>query len=220
MTDVSPARAQQTTRNVALVGRFIDEILANDDVLAGVPKDASLVLVPVDDSSLARANFEIALRIANRGENVRLQLVGRPPIDSPVWQPNDLSGFDLQEIRPHFPTEPPVSTDVTIVYDQEHDALLVDFYGGRRQGIGVPVNEYVAIRIDPESHELIGYLVASFLQVGAVQSPILASALRKAHFRTITDVELGGLQIAGESSESLSDHETMAVVTEITRLIA
>lgn len=217
---IDPAVVEQTTRNIALIGRFVEEILESDSALAGVPSDASLVLVPVDDASLARANFELALRAVNRGENVRLHLVGRKPVDSPVWQAFDLSGFDLEEVRPHLPAEPPASADVMIVYDQQHDALLVDFFGGRRTGIGIPVNAYVAIRIDPETHELIGYLVVSFLQVGAAQSPVLASALRKAQMRPITDAELGGLEIHSVSSESLSDGEAIAVVTEISRLIA
>lgn len=217
---MSPERAQRTTRNIALVGRFIEEILEDDDVLAGVPADASLILVPIDDPDLARDNLELALRAANRGERVRLQLVGRQPVDAPAWRPYDIGGFDLTEVRPHFPPEPPAATDVSIVYDQPHDTLLVDLAGGRRHGVSIPVNQYLAIRIDPETHELTGYLMASFLQVGAAQSPILAAALRKAQFRAITDAELGGLEIAGTSTDGLSDDEAIAVVTELSRLIA
>src|SRR5829696_1626580 len=104
---IEAENADRTTRNIALVGRFLDEVLADDSALADVPNEASLVLVPVDDPNLARANFELALRTANRGEKVRLHLVGRQPVDVPAWQANDLSGFEVEEIRPRFPAELP-----------------------------------------------------------------------------------------------------------------
>lgn len=209
----------QTAKNLELIGRFLAEELEHGSADSEQSADIPLVLVPTDDESLARSNFELALRAADRGLRTRLHLVGRQKLMAPAWEKNDLKSIQLSQIRPHFPQEKPAPSDIVIVYDKRRDALLVDFFGGRRRALVLPVNEYAAVRIDPDTHDLIGYLLVSFLQVGAMNSPVLASALRKAEFRPITEEELGGIKIQGSDSP-LSENEALAVVTEITRLIA
>jgi|GEM_PF-6972163 len=210
----------QTNRNFALVGEFIAELIADDDLQSDLTDDALLILVPVDDLSLARANFELALRSASRGEKTRLQFVGRERPSKRSRESNELNEFGTREIHPTFPMTLPPGADLTVVYDQARDALLVDFFKSRRVVLGIPVSAHTAVRIDSETHELVGYLVVSFLQFAVAQSPVLATALRRATFRSITESELGGLEIRNRTESAMSDLEALAVVSEISRFIA
>jgi hypothetical protein len=217
---IDRSTASHTTDNIALIGRFIDELLDSEEGYTDVPDDTPLVLAPVDDPALGRANLGLAMRAMERGTNVRIQLVGRPRIDIEAWRAAEITGIDVKGKRAHWPTSPPRPEDVLVVYDQAHDALFVDFFGGRRQAYAVPAGRYTAARIDPANWEIVGYLVVSFLQVAAGRSPILARALRKAQFRAITKEELGGLELIGSAEPTFDEAEAMAVVVELGQLIA
>lgn len=210
---------EQTTKNIELVGRLIDELIDDKTNLDEEARTTPLVLLPVDDPEQAQANFKMSLRAIERGESVRLQLVGKQPVDAEAWEASDVQSIQMMEIRPHWPYVMPLPDDVRLVYDKSRDALLITLKPRRRQFVSVPVNPNVAVQIDPKTHEVSGYLIVSFLQVIAPQSPTLISAFRKARFRRITERELGGVSISGEERD-LSVRETADVINELSRLTA
>jgi hypothetical protein len=123
----------------------------------------------------------------------------------------------MHEVR--FPSEAMHAGDVRMVYDQSRDTLMVDHFGGRRTGWLLPVSPHVMLRIDPENHEIVGYVVASYLQAEAFQSPVLVRALRKAEFRPITDEELGDIEIVRSGETPFDDDEAADVASQFIRMI-
>lgn len=210
---------EQTTKNIELVGRLIDEILDGSTELDSNARSIPLVLIPVDDPELARKNFELSLRMADDGITTRLQLIGKRPVDSSAWRETDMHSIEVKNITPHWPKVQPTSDDLRIIYDRSRDALLVTFKARRTHITSVPLSPYVAVQINPKTQEISGYLIVSFLQVVAQNSPTLISAFRKARFRKITERELGGILVTGKE-EKLSDIETVNVINEFNRLIA
>lgn len=210
---------EQTTKNIELVSRLIDELIDGTAELNAEAQNTPLILMPVDDPELARVNFEMSLRAVERGESVRLHLVGKHPVDAEAWKAMDIHSIQVTELRPHWPDVPPLPDNIRLVYDKSRDALLITFKPRRRRFVSVLVNPNVAVQVDPKTHEVSGYLIVSFLQMIAPQSPTLISAFRKAQFRRITERELGGVAINGEERE-LSVRETVDVINELSRLIA
>ena len=76
--------AEQTTKNIKLAGRFLREVLANPDLLAQVPQDASVVILPSDDPELAEYNRSLAARLIERGEDVIMIRLGELASDDPA----------------------------------------------------------------------------------------------------------------------------------------
>ena len=210
---------EQTTKNIELVGRLVDELVDGTTELDEEARTTPLVLLPVDDPKQARANYELSLHAMERGEAVRLQLVGKQPVDTDAWKATDIHSIRLTELRPRWPDVLPLPDNVRLVYDKSRDALLVILRPRRRRFVSMPVNPHVAIQLGPKTHEVSGYLIVSFLQVIAPQSPTLISVFRKARFRRITEHELGGVSMTGEE-QKLSQRETAAVINELSRLIA
>jgi hypothetical protein len=210
---------EQTTKNIELVGCLIDELIDGATELDEEARTTPLVLLPVDDPEQAQANFELSLRAMDRGEAVRLQLVGKRPVDADAWKATDIHSIRVTELRPHWPDVMPLPDDVRLVYDKSRDTLLITFKTRRRRFVSIPVNRNVAVQIDPKTSEVSGYLIVSFLQMVAPQSPTLISALRKAQVRRITERELGGVLISGDERD-LSARETADVIHELSRLTA
>lgn len=209
----------QTTKNIALVGRLIDEILDGATELDADVRTTPLILIPTDDPGLARENFEMSLRLVEQGKPTRLQLLGKRPVDSPAWRTTDIHSISVTQVKPHWPKKRPAAENVRIIYDKSRDALLVTFRTRRPDIASIGVNPYVAVQFNQKTHEITGYLIVSFLQAVAPNSPTLVSAFRKAQFRRITERELGGILIQGKE-EALSELETINVLNELSRLIA
>jgi hypothetical protein len=66
-------------KNIDLAFRLMQEIIDNPALAAEIPNGATLVMLPPDDPDLARANIELAERLAREGRDVYLQRVGGPP---------------------------------------------------------------------------------------------------------------------------------------------
>lgn len=215
---ISPRIAEQTTKNLALARRFLAEVLEDEEILDAIPEEARIVLVPADDPDLARMNFEMAVSDMFHGRPVALQLVGglRPEVDA--WRAADRRHLLMHEIR--FPTRPLHAADVAIVYDQPHDTLMVNFAPERHADVlGLEVAPHIILRIDSESYEIVGYLIASYLQAEAHRSPTLARALRKAEFRSLTPEELGDVEIVRQSDTPFDNDEAAAVASDFVRWI-
>ena len=81
--------AEQTTKNLALLGRFLREALEEPAILDRIPDGATVVLMPPDDPELAQRNLALMARQMEAGKNVVLQHVGVPPPDAPAWRANE-----------------------------------------------------------------------------------------------------------------------------------
>lgn len=198
MTDthtIDPLTVEMTTRNIRLTGRFLEEILDNPDILDEFPDDATVVLMPPDDPDLALYNANLALTLGGTNEDIIVRRVGIEPLAVPAWETNEIRSMRYRELQPHWPeTIAPTPGDLQIVYDRERDVLRIDFFGGRRLGMGVPFRAGTVLLIDPDADdEIVGYLIGGFLEVAAQRAPQLITTLRLADLRPLTDDELGGL---------------------------
>lgn len=198
MTDIyviDPLTAEMTARNIRLTGRFIAEILETPEILDGIPDDATVVLLPPDDPELAQYNSHMMPALADAEVDVHVFMVDQVRPDLSQWYPNHHWTQQFRNLEPHWPaTVAPGSGDLQVIYDRERDVLRVDFFGGRRLGIGVPWRTGTALLIDPDANdEIVGYFIGHFLEVAAQRAPQLITTLRMAEFRSLTVEELGGL---------------------------
>ncbi len=70
---IDEATAAQVTRNIELAFEFTSSIFADPSVADGLPKGATVVLIPDDDPDLAETNLAIAIEAFHSGRNVFLR---------------------------------------------------------------------------------------------------------------------------------------------------
>jgi hypothetical protein len=187
--------ADYTEKNIELAGQLLEKILADPDILDEIPENAMIVVIPNDDAELTAHNLAMAEQWLERKQEVLLYPIGKRQPESDRWQAAHHRFVKYRRREPHLPDSvAPEAGDLKIVYDRDRDVLFVDFFGGRRSAIGAPASDLIAYRIDPDSGEIIGFLVAGFLESIVQRSPQLTTTLRAAEMRSITDEELGGLQ--------------------------
>jgi hypothetical protein len=225
MSDESISRdvAEQTTKNLALLGRFLREALDEPTIFERIPEDATVILLPPDDPELAEHNANMMIRNLEAGKNVVAHRVGVPVPDVPAWRSTEMLTIETRVLKPHWPANiAPEPGDLVVVYDRDRDILLVDVFGLRREGTGYPVSREVAVRFDLETQEIVGYLLLGFLASVVLRAPHLTSLLRIAEFRAIGSEELGGLvppdvSLPGPETER---EAAEALANEFSRLIA
>jgi hypothetical protein len=211
--------AEQTAKNLDLTKRFIDKLLEDDSALDDVPAGTRLVLISPDDPEQASRNFELAVREMMHGRRVAMRLVGGLTPELEAWRQSDVRNIFMHEIR--FPTKGLHAEGVRLVYDQPRDTLLVDYFDWQRSPVRlVEISPNVILRIEEETYEIVGYLLASFLQREALRSPALIRALRKAEMRSLTDEELGDVEIVRGGEEPFDDDEAAAVATAFLTTLA
>ncbi len=64
-----PKTAQQTTKNIALAGRFLRQMLDDPSAASDIADGATIVLIPTDDPELAAANRRLADHEVEAGRN-------------------------------------------------------------------------------------------------------------------------------------------------------
>jgi hypothetical protein len=144
----------QTGRNIDLALQLLDEAIEDDAVFDAIPDGGTLILLPYDDPRLALRNLAMALRAANAGQVIYLRRVGAPPArnDNPnVWQ-SALLNLRLA-VSLGFPVQ------LSIEYDPIADAQVFDFSAGRRSTYRLHISTDVALLIDFDSLEVVGYSV-------------------------------------------------------------
>src|SRR5215211_1618806 len=85
--------AEMTTKNFDLAGQFLQEILADPDILDEIPDGATVVLMPHGDTDLSEHNFSLAMREGDAGKNVLIRRVGVPEPDVPAWRSTEILNF-------------------------------------------------------------------------------------------------------------------------------
>ncbi len=236
MTDnaptLTPAQVAQTTKNIRLAGRFMREVIADPTLLERTPDSSTLVLLPNNDPDLAAANLDLAACITERGQEVRLQLVGAPIPDAEQWRTQDRRGFEFREMRPRWPEQPPVEHELRVIYDGRRDVLRIDLYAGGPKEVALPLSGSLFVLFDLDSQEAFGYLVPRFLARAVRRSPRMATILAVADLRDLRSEELGGLaEPEGEENpletespkpapSGLREQVVAAVVDDLNRLSA
>ena len=223
MTDqpLHPRIVEQTTKNLALSRQFLDDVLEDDSVLDDIPEGTKLILIPLDDPELGQMNFEMAVHEMMQGHKVVMRRVGGLTPEAEAWRVADVRHLFMHEIK--FPTTDLHASDVKIVWDQERDTLLVDYFSGRDIEVKwLEVGPHIMLRVDTQSHEIAGYLISSFFQLEALHSAALLRAFRMADIRAITDEELGNNDIAivREGETPFDDNEAAAVATAFLTILA
>jgi hypothetical protein len=215
---IHPRIVEQTSKNFALARQFLAEMLDDPAQFDAVPEASRVILIPSDDDELAGMNVALAVQEMFRGNAVTLQRVGGPSPEAEAWRAVDQRHLLMHDVR--FPTAELLASEVKIVYDQTRDTLLVDYFNGKRADfLWLEISPHIILRIDRVSHEIVGYLIASYLQSEAYRSPVIARALRKASFRSITDEELGDIAIVQHEETPFDDDEAAAVASEFIRWI-
>jgi len=214
--------AEMTTKNLDLAGRVLQEILADPDILDEIPDGATVVPMPFDDRELAEHNLALATAHGEAGKNVVLWRVDVPEPDVPAWRSTEIRAFSTHFFKPHWPqTVVPEPGDLLIVYDRDRDVLLVDFFGGKREAVGLPFKPLVALRVDPANDEVVGYLLSGFLEVMAQREPRLVTTIRRAELRAITPEEFANLEppeappAGGTGSEEEKAKGLVNIVSEL-----
>lgn len=227
-TEAMGARtAEMTTKNLGLIAQFLREALAEPGRIERLPDEASIVLLPEDDPALARENVALAELLVSRGEHIRLERVGVPRTDHPAWEVNQLRAIRFSRLRPRWA----LSADpglLTVVYDAGRDTLRVDLFGGRREGVAVPLNPYAMLLVDLSAQESFGYLLPGFLARAVRRIPRLGQLLAVADLRPLTDEELGGADLetnerpAGEDARPRIENESdfTLMMDDLARLVA
>jgi len=196
-------------KNVELARAFLHEVLARPSILERIPTDARLVLIPPSEPELARRNLSIAYQMVEFGESVFLQRVGVPDPDVPAWHETELRSLQFQWLVPRFPVEAPKfsQADWAITYERQLDTLIVDLYGRRQPGMAVPINPHMGLWVDQRTHEIVGYVLAQFLQTLVSKVPQLVNLLSTAELVGATDDEIAEWRRARESK--LDEEETL-----------
>ena len=209
---IHPRIVDQTTKNLGLARRFLAEAFENDAIVDEIPSGTKLVLIPLEDPELAQMNFELAVRQMMQGERVAMRLVGGLTPEAEAWKAADVRNIFVHEIK--FPDKELHAGDVSIVWDQDRDTLLVNYFSDRELEVKwLDVGPHVKLQVDAHNYEIVGYLVSSFFQMEALHSSALLRAFRKAEIRPITDEELGNNDVAiVRRGETAFDNDEAAAV--------
>ena len=99
---------------------------------------------------------------------------------------------------------------VRFTYDRPSDTLYVDFYGKARPASSEPLDvgdrDYLFVRVDPQTDEVVGVQIESFLAYAVKQHPYFVEVLEVADLHGYDDLEAANLRRwAREQSHELAD---------------
>ena len=76
-------KALAIKKNLDLLNEFMKYAFENPKVLDGIPPEAKLIILPIDDPELYEYNRKTADRIKAKGENVVFVKMKKPEIPAP-----------------------------------------------------------------------------------------------------------------------------------------
>ncbi len=121
---------------------------------------------------------------------------------------------NYRELRWHLPAvETLERRPVAFVYNDLADELVVAFTDPPRPAVTVFVNDWVAIRVDPETEEVVGIHVVDFLREAVREVPLVLELARDLGIE-----EDDRLVVAGASS--VADPRHRAVVRDVLALVS
>lgn len=109
---------------------------------------------------------------------------------------------------------------VVISYDRVSDTLMIHLYGRGRPAVSVPspkplARDFVFLRFDPESDELVGIQIEDFLRVYVVDHPRAIDLLDQADLRGITHEEIARIRLRIGADERLQSAATRSLIEEL-----
>jgi hypothetical protein len=107
-----------------------------------------------------------------------------------------------QDTRPFRPTWPALDRlpkrQIRFGYDRPTDTLFVDFYGRARpassEPLGVGDRDYLFLRVDPVTQEVVGLQIEDFLAYAVGRHPEFVAALEIAHLDDLDATEAAELR--------------------------
>lgn len=186
--------------NLELSRRFFSAVFDDPSLLDDLPQGATLVLIPIDDPDLARANLVAAEREVSLGKQVVLRIVGAPPVERLEWQSTQVDQLVYKSLRPHWP-EHPEQVHPVLHYFQDTDTLLIQFFDRARSSLPVAWLGPTFLLVDPTTEDVVGYLMPRFTGAILKEAPHFATWLRQAnlHQQTPNDVQLLLADVAPDS---------------------
>lgn len=110
--------------------------------------------------------------------------------------------------------------DTSVSYDRASDTLLIHFGGRGRPAVSVPspkpiARDFVFLRFDPTSGELVGVQVEDFLDLFLPEHPTAAILIEQADLRGITEKELRPVLRRLPGTDRASSPTSQAVIAEL-----
>ena len=84
-------KALAVKRNLDLLNEFMKYAFDNPKVFEGIPSEAELIILPIDDPELTEYNKKTAYKIGAKGKKVIFAKMGKPEI--PVSELELISAF-------------------------------------------------------------------------------------------------------------------------------
>jgi len=75
----------------------------------------------------------------------------------------------IMRLKPRFEDLP--AKRFALTYDEDVDTLFVHVYGSPRPGVVMNLDGSLFLRVDPESHAIVGFQIEEFMAVVAVSHP-------------------------------------------------
>ena len=167
MSDKRPSHVvEQTGRNIDLAFQLFNEVIAYETSLDQIPNEGTIVLLPYDDQTLALKNLAMALRLASSGSTVYLRRIGAAPA-------TNLSNLTQQDLL-RWAAPLSLAGPRSIEYDPVSRAEVFDFSGGQRSTFRLPVSTDLALLVDINRREAVGFSVPEALteHLGADQQEV------------------------------------------------
>jgi hypothetical protein len=128
---------------------------------------------------------------------------------------------NLQTLNPRWPEFNATSpAQVRFTYDRPTDTLFVDFHGEARPAASIALargdRDYLFLRVDPETEEVVGLQIEHFLSYAVTQHPELIGALDLADLVGINRSEVE--QIASIHDRRLQRRDQATVLADVLRL--
>jgi hypothetical protein len=118
------------------------------------------------------------------------------------------------ERRRHLPpVESLERRPVSFVYNELADELVVAFTDPPRPAVTVFVNDWVAIRVDPESGEVVGIQVVNFLQEARWEIPSVRELARNLGIEDSKRLVVAGSSLAADPRHRAIVREVLAATS-------
>lgn len=105
------------------------------------------------------------------------------------------------------------------VYDRPSDTMFVHLFGEALPGVSVPLEQgdrdYVYLRVDPITLEIVGIQIEDFLSYALKEDPWLAETLVAAEFRGLSPRQEGRLRAMGLAARERRAAESADFVKEM-----
>lgn len=179
-----------TTGFLGLLEQFMQEGLEEPDRFDQIPMGAVLVILPTDDPDLAALELARANRLAAQGHLVHVESIGPRRPTPPRWWLGERVPGSLQAWLPGAEALL-MSTELTVVYDQHRDVLVVSQGGDHQHGLAWPIRSGAWVLVDSSMNHVFAFIVPDFVASSVPRLSHLDALLALATFRSLAQADVG-----------------------------